>query len=276
MRCRRLATLATLCTVASYHGSWASTETAAMPEVEAHLVYDAPEARQAVATDSQFFYVVGNSRIGKYDRETGERVARWEETEGGPIQHLNSGVVVDGRLYCANSNYPEIPMVGSVEIFDTETMRHVDSFSFGLIGGSLTWIDYLDGQWYAGLGMYTDAKAEPGKDPGWTQVISLDAQWRRVEGWIFPRGIVDRLRPMTNSGASFGPDGLLYCTGHDFYEVYVMRIPDRGSVLEHVGTVPVASFGQGIAWDRAGRTGDLWGIIKRDRRVVVTRVNPSP
>lgn len=238
--------------------------------VEARRVYEAPEARQAVATDSAYFYAVGNSRIGKYDRTTGERVGGWEEVEGGPVQHLNSGVVVDGRLYCANSNYPEIPMVGSVEIFDTATMQHVDSFSFGLVGGSLTWIDYHDGQWYAGLGMYTDHKAEPGKDPAWTQVISLDERWRRVEGWVFPPGIVERFRPMTNSGASFGPDGLLYCTGHDFYEVYALRLPDRGSVLEHVKTVPVASFGQGIAWDRSGHPADLWGIIKKERRVVVT------
>ena len=113
--------------------------------------FDAPEARQAVATDRDHFYVVGNSRIGKYDRQSGRRVAVWQEEPDGPVQHLNSGVVFDGRLYCANSNYPQIPMIGSVEIFDTATLRHVDSFSFGITGGSLTWIDRHDGHFCAGL-----------------------------------------------------------------------------------------------------------------------------
>ncbi len=80
---------------------------------------------------------------------------------------------------------------------------------------------------------------------------------------------------MSNSGASWGPDGLLYCTGHDNHEVYAMRLSRMGSTLELVKIVPVASFGQGIAWDRTPGAGrDLWGILKDRREVMVTRVEP--
>lgn len=237
------------------------------------LAWEAVEARQAVAVDSVYAYVVSNHAIGKYEKATGKRVATWEGPEGGPIVHLNSARVLDGKLYCAHSNYPEIPMQGSVEIWDTKTLEHVDSFSFGIGQGSLTWIDHHDGHWWAGFGMYNEEKAEPGKDPAWTQVVRLDDQWRRVEGWVFPKEIIEKFRPMTNSGASWGPDGLLYTTGHDHFEAYVMRLPKAGSVLELVQTVPVASFGQGIAFDDWSPGGkDLWGIIKDDRMVLVSRI----
>jgi hypothetical protein len=245
------------------------------PRVEASRRFEAPEARQAVAVDERSYYVIGNQVIGRYDRETHERLAVWEGPEGGPIQHLNSGVVVDGKLYCAHSNYPGIPMTSSVEIWDAETLEHVASHSFGTIGGSLTWVDRHAGLWWAGFAQYSGERAEPGRDPSWTRVVQLDERWQRLQGWVFPSEVVERFRPMSNSGASWGPDGLLYCTGHDNHEVYAMRLPELGSTLELVKVVPVASFGQGIAWDRtpgAGRV--LWGIIKDRREVTVTRVEP--
>jgi hypothetical protein len=253
----------------------AAAEEASSPQVQARRSFPAPEARQAAAVDEGFVYVIGNRVIGKYDRETLERVAVWEGPEDGPIHHLNSGVVVEGRLYCAHSNYPDIPMTSSIEIWDTETLEHVASHSFGIVGGSLTWVDRHEGFWWAGFAQYTDEKAEPGRDPAWTQVIQMDEGWQRLQGWVFPPAVVERFRPMSNSGASWGPDGLLYCTGHDNHEVYAMRLPDFGSTLELVKTVPVASFGQGIAWDRSPGAGrDLWGIVKDRREVKLTRVEP--
>jgi hypothetical protein len=271
MRCQRAATAALLLAFG------APSHTAAEPltAVGAGFRLAAPEARQAVAVDGAHIYVIGNQVIGKYDRQTARRVASWEGPETGPIHHLNSGVVVDGRLYCAHSNYPEIPMTSSIEIWDAETLAHVGSHSFGVVGGSLTWIDRHDGFWWAGFAQYSDERAEPGRDPSWTQVVQLDEQWRRLQGWIFPREVVDRFRPMSNSGASWGPDGLLYCTGHDNHEVYALRLPESGSTLELVAVVPVASFGQGIAWDRSRGAGrELWGILKAQREVVLTHVAP--
>jgi hypothetical protein len=244
--------------------------------------FEAQEASQAVAIDAKHFYAIGNRSIGKYDKVSGRRGASWEGSADGPIQHLNSGVVVEGRLYCANSNYPEVPMTGSVEIWDVQTLEHVASHSFGMLGGSLTWVDWWDGYWWAGIGMYSGNHAEPGKDPSWTSMVQLDANWRRLQGWVFPAELVERFRPMTNSGASWGPDGLLYTTGHDDFEVYAVRLPKAGSVLEFVRSVPVANYGQGIAFDRhapidrsTGGEWDLWGVIKQERRVLLTRLAPQ-
>lgn len=245
------------------------------PPVEPAREFAAPEARQAVAVDDRHFYVIGNHEIGKYDKRTGERVASWQGPADGPITHLNSGVVVDGRLYCAHSNYPHIPMTSSIEVFDTGDLSHVATRSLGIVGSSLTWIDRHDESWWLGFGMYTGEKAEPGKDPRWTTVTQYDDDWRRLQAWVFPPEIVEKLRPKTNSGASWGPDGLLYCTGHDDFEVHAMRLPAAGSTLEWVRTLPVAHFGQGIAFDRTADDGwSLWGIVKKPRLVRVTTLSP--
>ena len=91
--------------------------------------------------DADHFYAITNRRIGKYDKRSGEQVGFWEGEAEGPIIHLDGGIVLDGQLYCAHSNYPGVPMVSSTEIFDTETMDHVGSHSFGIFGGSATWLD---------------------------------------------------------------------------------------------------------------------------------------
>ena len=58
-----------------------------------------------------------------------------------------------------------------------------------------------------------------------------------------------------------GPDGYLYLTGHDPAELYRMRLPKSGSVLELVDTIPMNIRGQGIAWDRS-QPGVIYGIIR--------------
>ena len=239
----------------------------------AQVSFETSEARQAVAVDDEYFYAIGNRAIGKYERSSGKKVSGWEGDASGPISHLNSGVVRDGRLYCAHSNYPDLPMTSSVEIWDTATLEHVGCHSFGIAIGSLTWIDWHQDEWWAGFAVYSGTgRAPPGQDSAWTQVIQFDLQWRRQQAWVFPKSVVDKLRPMSNSGASWGKDGRLYCTGHDNHEVYAMQIPSSGSTLQYVETVPVASYGQGIAWNRStnGSQNELWGIIKASRRVVVS------
>ncbi|MFB6097537.1 MAG: hypothetical protein ABEK84_00165, partial [Salinibacter sp.] len=84
--------------------------------------FSAPEAFQAVAVDDEYVYAIDSHAIGKYDKTTGKRVDRWTAAEEGPIHHLNSGVVIDDTLYCAHSNFPEVPMVSSIELWDVETM----------------------------------------------------------------------------------------------------------------------------------------------------------
>ena len=234
--------------------------------------FSAPEARQGVAVDERYFYAIGTREIGKYDKTTGKRVAKWRESEGGPIIHLDSGVIVDGKLYCAHSNYPGIPMTSSVEIWDAATLRHVGSHSFGIRWGSCTWVDRHDGHWWAAFAHYDKLKAKGLTDRGteWTTVVKFDDDWRELEAWVFPRELLRRFVPMSNSGGSWGPDGLLYTTGHDRPELYALRLPRAGSVLELVAVLPAALRGQGIAWDRSD-PGVLYGIDRSKRQVIVFR-----
>ena len=66
--------------------------------------FDAAEARQGVAVDRNYFYAINNREIGKYDKKTGELVDRWQGPKNGPIIHLDSGMVGNGKLYAAHSN----------------------------------------------------------------------------------------------------------------------------------------------------------------------------
>jgi hypothetical protein len=97
--------------------------------------FRAPEARQGVAVDAAHFYAVGNTHIVKYERGTGARVAEWNGGRGEPLVHLNSCIVVSTDLVCAHSNYPGLPMVSSIEVWDTGTLGHRSSRSFGIYEG---------------------------------------------------------------------------------------------------------------------------------------------
>ena len=136
--------------------------------------FDAKEARQGIAVDSNYIYVIGTQEIGKYCKKDGKHVKSWVGEEDGPIIHLDSGVIIDGLLYCAHSNYPGIPMTSSVEIWDAKTLEHIDSHSFGINWGSCTWVDYHNGFWWASFAQYEKWKHETGKGSEWTTVVKFD------------------------------------------------------------------------------------------------------
>jgi hypothetical protein len=54
----------------------------AQPTLQAELVrrYEAPEANQGVAVDERSIYAIGNSEIGRYDKQTGKRTGGWSAT----------------------------------------------------------------------------------------------------------------------------------------------------------------------------------------------------
>jgi hypothetical protein len=234
--------------------------------------YAAPEARQAVAVDSNCFYAIGNSSVAKYSKETGARIAGWECPEGKPLIHLNSGVVIEERLYCAHSNYPQIPMTGSIEIWDTHTMQHLGNHSFGIGMGSTTWADFYREHWYVGFAHYQNKGAEPNRDPSWTSIVKFSKGWNRLEGWVFPPEVIQRFAGYSCSGGVIDDEGIIYCTGHDAPEVYVLKFPEAGSALELIEIIAVAFPGQGIAWDRSS-PGTLYSIVKASRQVIVSRVS---
>ncbi|WP_265592950.1 hypothetical protein [Verrucomicrobium sp. BvORR034] len=235
----------------------------------------AAEAKQGVAVDESHFYVIDNRTIGKYRLDNGERVARWEGPKGGPLTHLNAGIVRDGKLYCAHSNFPSVPTVSSVEIWDTATLKHVGSHSFGHFVGSLTWVDFKDGFWYACFAQYAKTGAEPGKDPSFTEVIKFDDQWRRLEGWVFPAALVAKFGGNSSSGGGFGPEGQLFITGHDARELYQIAFPEAGSELIWTGTLATTFPGQAFAWQHPGQ-GLLFAIDRGKREVVAGRVVKQP
>jgi hypothetical protein len=223
-----------------------------------------PEANQGIGVDAKHFYAVDNTVIGKYDKVTGKLVKKWQGPKKGPISHLDSAMLMDGKIYAAHSNYPDWPMTSSLEIYDAETMEHVGTHSFGIQWGSLTWADWHDNHWWMTFANY-DRLLGPNKTPyghkANTLMVKLTRDFRPVQSWTLPKAILDRFEDMSNSGGSWGPDGFLYLTGHDPAELYRMRLPKAGSVLELVDIIPMNIRGQGIAWDRS-QPGVIYGIIR--------------
>ena len=233
--------------------------------------YPAPEARQAVAVDATHFYAITNRRIGKYEKATGRRVGEWADVEGGPFLHLNSGVVIDGALYCAHSNYPGVPMVSSIEVWDTASMRHVRTIAVGTGRGSATWVDRRDGAWWVMYAHYPPPAGEPGKGPEYSGLVRYDAEWRETGSWAFPTTVVARWDGMSSSGGVWLPDGRLLTAGHHAPELHVLRLPTAGGTLVLDAIVPVESKGQGIALDPSDPT-QVWSIQRASTEVLVSRI----
>ena len=231
--------------------------------------FPADEARQGVAVDANAIYAIDNRSIGKYDKQTGKRLLQWSGPEDGAIQHLNSGVVIGDRLYCAHSNYPNQPMTSSIEIWDTNSLEHVGNHSFGIYEGSATWVDFHDGHWWVVFANYATRGGSPGKGPEWTTLVQFDEQWRRLAAWVLPHALVIEFSPYSSSGGSWGPDGFLYLTGHDAATIYRVALPAAGSTLELTGRIVVPIEGQGIAWDRSVDIPRLYGVRRSLRTVVV-------
>jgi hypothetical protein len=234
--------------------------------------FPAAEAIQGVAVDDRHFYPIDNRSVGKYSKETGERVAGWEGPKDGAIKHLNGGVVLYGLLYCPHSNFPDQPPTSSVEIWDTRTMKHVGTHSFGLYEGSLTWVVSRDNHWFACFAHYAKAGSETG-NPALTQVVKLDNEWRRVAGWVFPQALIKRFAGYSSSGGSFGPGDFLYVTGHDAKELYILTFPKSGSILQWEGTIPISAEGQSFSWDPT-QTNVLYSISRKAREIIVSEIRP--
>lgn len=245
--------------------------TAAAVETER---FSAEEAKQGVVADARHVYAISNSEIGKYDRRTHQRIARWE---GDPriFIHMNSCILSESMIVCAASNYPATPMASSIEWFDTRAMRHVKTRSLGPGRGSLTWLDWHDGSWWACFANYAGKGGEPGRDHRLTTLVRYTADFVEQGSWLFPEDVLERFAPYSSSGGAWGDDGLLYVTGHDRPELYALRLPQAGSRLEHVATLAIPTDGQAIAWDRSEKR-LLWSIARKGREVVASRVPALP
>ena len=225
--------------------------------------FSAPSARQAVAVDKQYVYAIENTSWVKYTR-SGDSVGGWKDSVPAGLKHMNSGVVVKGKLYCAHSNYPFLPMSSSVEIFDVRTLRHVGSVGLGIDLGSCTWVLPAPKGWYLFFAHYENRSQQPGCDVSWSQLVEYDKHWRKRRAWVLPPALVPEIRPYSLSGAVQIGD-VFYCTGHDARKCYLLRIPSEGVALEWIGTVSIPFNGQGIVLDDHGV---LWGIDRKSREVI--------
>ena len=255
----------------------AGTSVSAQPlEFDGKIVkqFDADNAYQAVAVGHDSFYAISNVRLTRHDKNTGRALQQWDDGSqlSSPLIHLDSGVVLDGKLYSAHSNYPGWPMTSSVEVWDVASLQHVESHSFGVMLGSFTWLDRYDGSWWGAFANYDIVQrgmSEPYGETGNTVMVQFDDDFEVLHSWSLPAEILRRMSPMSNSGGSWGSDGYLYLSGHDDPEIYVMALPETGSELDWLATVRLPGLnGQGIAWDRSVDDNTLWAILRSTRQVL--------
>ena len=227
------------------------------------------EARQGAAVGPDDVYAVSNWSIVRYDKKTGAKQAEWTGDRA-RFPHINSCAVIDGELVCASSNFPAVPQISTVEVFDAVDLHHKRSVALGLGTGSITWVDRHDGAWWAMFANYDGRGGEAPRDHRHTTLVRFDDQWRRLEAWGLPASILERITPMSISGGGWGPDGRLYLTGHDRPELYVVALPEGGGVLDHLETLGIEAEGQAIDWDES-EPGVLYGITRRTREILAMR-----
>jgi outer membrane protein assembly factor BamB len=233
----------------------------------------AVEAEQGVASDGHYVYAISNRAITRIDAATGRQVAHWE---GDPAQfpHINSCTIDQRTLVCAASNFPGLPMRSMIERFDAETLHHLSTQQLGHGYGSLTWLMPHGEDWWACFANYDGRGGEPGRDHRFTTLVRYNRDWREKAQWRFPAEVLERMAPKSASGGAWGNDGLLYVTGHDRPELYALRVPERGDILELVAIIALPTDGQAIDWDRA-QPRILWSIERKSHELVASRI-PSP
>lgn len=223
----------------------------------------APEAHQAAAATNEFIFAIASKTIAKYDRATGNRLA----TSTGEAQHLNSGFLHDGKLYCAHSNYPQTPERSEIKLLDVETMQLSRFKDFGNYGGSLTWSIRHNNHWWCNFARYATDNAQ-------TFLVEFDDQWHELHRYTYPREVIAQIGTMSLSGGVWKENSLLV-TDHDHLVLYEVALPADGTVLKYIRNQPAPFTGQGIALDPA--TGGLVGINRAKKQIIFAhREPPAP
>lgn len=243
-----------------------------VPEI-ASRKYQAPEAEEGVVVDAKHFYALDHRRIVKYDKKTGARISEWVDEEGGPIRHFSGGVVVGKLLYATHVTHPELPAASSIEIFDTRTMKHVGTRSFGVADGQANWIDRHDNAWWVCFAYYDRHKGiDPVKGTRFTQIVKFNDQWQQQGAWLIDPKLVDaKLAPNSASGGGFGPDGRLYVAAKRGAEIHALAFPKAGSTMIWQGSLAVDIQGQQFSWDKS-QPGIVYGSRPKEKLVTMTDV----
>jgi hypothetical protein len=232
-----------------------------LPQYRETGTLGAPQAHQAAAADRKFIYAITNNVVAKYSRKTRQQLA----VSVGKALHLNSGYLYRGSLLCAHSNFPRIPEHSQIKVLDTNSMQLTTFHDFGDYGGSLTWVVRVGNRWLCNFAKYD-------KSNGDTFLAEFDRNWTETRRWTYPQAMVAQLGKYSLSGGLFHQQRLLV-TGHDAQELYYLRIPQTGTVLEYISKSPVPFTGQGFAVDPIG--GGLVGISRAEHRVIFLNVAPS-
>ena len=221
---------------------------------------------QGVAVDAKYLYAISNTTILKCNKNTGETVAVWKADKTKDafkhFTHMNSGTVIDGKLYCAHSRFPEDKNDNTVEVWNVEgnKLEHEKTIRMPRDHGSITWINRRkDNSWWLCYAVYGKDK---NKDTKLVKYRFENGQFIEVKAWTFPEEVRASWAGSSCSGGSWGPDGYLYTTGHDEARAYVLEV-DANDRLKYVRTEEgVGFFGQAIAWDHSSDKPVLWGIVK--------------
>ena len=232
---------------------------ASNPKLKSVQRFHAPQANQAAAADTKFFYAIGSRGITKYDRNTGEVVAK----SSGKAKHLNSGYFHQGKLLCAHSNFPTLPEQSEVLSLDPKTMRLTVYRDLGNPGGSLTWVVQKKGSWWCNFAKYGKKNAE-------TFVIKYDNHWKEIARYTYPQKLINQLGKYSISGGIWVGEEL-WVTGHDDPFLFRLSLPKKGSEFFYLGKTKVPFTGQGFATDP--ETGGLVGINRANKEIIFSLSN---
>lgn len=225
----------------------------------------AKEANQGVAVDADHYFAITDAAIGKYRKADGVQVGRWAAPAGSGLRHLNAGVVVGGRLYCAHSNFPLKPDESSVEVFDVATLTPIDRHVFVDPPGSLTWVVPYEGGWLACFAHYA-ATSQVAR----SRLVAYDQAWVARRTWSFAPEVLAKFGRMSCSGGGVDPAGVVGVTGHDAKELYILELPPAGGVARLAEVRAFPGEGQAFAWDPS-RPGELAAISRRQKAIVTAR-----
>ena len=90
---------------------------------------------------------------------------------------------------------------------------------------------------------------------------------------MIPDSVTRQMQPYAASGGVLGADGLLYLSGHDKPEVYVLAAPRMGPKLVHMATISVDIERRAIAWDDSAER-VLIGISRSSREIKTFQIPP--
>lgn len=210
------------------------------PGWELTASFKAKQATQAAAADERFFYAISNTHVAKYDRQTGKMIS--SSTSPGS-KHLNSGYFHEGKLYCAHSNYPNLPEESDIRVYDPQKETLSVFHRFEKPPGSLVWCirDPEAPLWWCCFAHY-------GAENGKTFLAKMDERFGDIQRWSFPKKVVDDWDKMSASGGVWDA-GTLLVSHHHFKVLYRLRVPPNGNELELVESLACPFPGQGIAVD---------------------------